>query len=115
MNKNVFLVIIAVLVVVIGGYFLFGQDTREATSPAGEQADSLAQKDVDGSIVEEEGMMADDAGHNGDDAMMEADKMEADKMMGDSTSRTGTYEAYDASKLAMASDGDVVLFFHAAL
>jgi hypothetical protein len=95
------------LVIVIGGYFLLNQDSREATSPAGGQADSLTQKNVDGSTIEEEGTMADNTDHGGD-AMVEGDKVMEDKV-----SRTGTYEAYDSSKLALASDGDVVLFFHA--
>ena len=42
-----------------------------------------------------------------EDAMMEKDDE------GEVMSKEGTYEAYDASKLARAENGDVVLFFHA--
>jgi len=44
-----------------------------------------------------------------DGAMEDNSMMEEDVMMS-----AGSYEAYDESKLAMADNGDVVLFFHAS-
>jgi thioredoxin 1 len=58
-----------------------------------------------------------------DEAMMTPDTMKKDEMKkaedqamadDDMMKKAGTYAAYDASKLAMANSGDVVLFFKAA-
>lgn len=46
----------------------------------------------------------------------EAEMMDEDAMMDDATPAatvSGTFEAYSPEKLALAADGDVVLFFHA--
>ncbi|MFM2423781.1 MAG: hypothetical protein RLZZ70_168, partial [Candidatus Parcubacteria bacterium] len=58
-----------------------------------------------------------------DDAMVSPDTMKKDEMMksedqamddGAMMKKAGVYAPYDASKLAMANSGDVVLFFKAA-
>jgi thiol-disulfide isomerase/thioredoxin len=48
------------------------------------------------------------------DAMMKKDEMMEDEMMDGAMMMKGSYEAYNASKLAMAEKGDVVLFFKAS-
>lgn len=51
-----------------------------------------------------------------EEAMMEKNQMEGETMMSDEGAmmQKGSYEAYSADKLAMANEGDVVLFFRAS-
>ncbi|PIR83981.1 hypothetical protein COU18_01065 [Candidatus Kaiserbacteria bacterium CG10_big_fil_rev_8_21_14_0_10_51_14] len=93
--NNIIWWIVGAIVLVGGGFFLF-QDA--ATDSA------------------EDVMMKEDAAEGemmkGDEAMMEKTD---DTMMGDEEAMTehGSYEAYAPEKLAKASSGNVVLYFHA--
>lgn len=75
-----------------------------------EKDDAAMQDDKNMMNKEGDTMMKDDSA-----MMMEKDK---DTMMKDDgvmmEKKTGMYEAYSESKLAMAESGDVVLFFHAS-
>lgn len=76
MNKNVFFIVIAIMVVVLGGYWLISQSSPQATAPASEQADSITEEDSDEVILEEETKV--------DEVMEEADAaMEEDQAMED--------------------------------
>lgn len=83
-------------------------DSEDSMMPAS----SADRQENDNAMMEEEDlMMKEDTSMNKTDETM----MKDDHMMESSAqiSRTGTYEAYDASKLSLADTGDVVLFFHA--
>jgi thiol-disulfide isomerase/thioredoxin len=77
-----------------------------------EEKAMMDKKAMDDTMMKEEGMMKDESMMK-DDAMMkkEDQAMEGgDAMM----KKAGVYAPYDASKLAMANSGDVVLFFKAS-
>lgn len=91
MTKGISIGILA-LVVIGGGWFaLSNQGDKDAMM---QKEDTSMQKDESPTIPK-------------DDSMMEQ-KDETAMML-----KTGSYETYSAEKLAFASDGDVLLFFHA--
>jgi thiol-disulfide isomerase/thioredoxin len=107
MDSKVVIGIIAVLVIGLGAYG-YSSNQKEAAM-------------MEGKMMEEKAMMEKKAME--EKAMMEKGAMEGDKMMekdgammekdGAMMSK-GSYEVYDASKLAIAENGKVVLFFKAS-
>lgn len=113
-----------------GGVYYVSKGTAPDPALMVEDDMSMEHKDTkmgDGEMMEDEHM--DDA-MGGDkkemekmeDEMMDDDMMKDDVMKKEPISTNvetgvdlsaGSYEAYDASKLAMAANGDVILFFHA--
>jgi thiol-disulfide isomerase/thioredoxin len=105
MNKNIWIV---VAVVILGGLaFLMlqnsGEDKAMMEKKAMEEKMMMEKK-----AMEEKAMM-----EKKDGAMMEKDGAMMEKKDGAMMSK-GSYEVYDASKLAMAKEGKVVLFFKAS-
>lgn len=103
-------IIIGIVVVAVlgGGYLLF----------SGGQDASMMNKDA---MSGEEVMMKDEAAMDDKEAMEgevmmknEAMTKDGSMMEKDAMMQKGSYEAYAASKLAMADTGDVVLFFRAS-
>lgn len=91
---------IVIAVVLLGGAWLITKD-------GGEDGDMMEDTNsMVGEVVEKDDAMMDDDAMESDDAMMEK---ESAMMEG-----AGTYEAYEASKIAKAKDGKVVLFFRAS-
>lgn len=78
-----------------------------ALAAIGLGAYAFVQKDI--SMSEGEGMQK-------EEVMMEKDATKEDTMMKDEGAmmQKGSYEAYSAEKLALAKEGDVVLFFRAS-
>ncbi|MEK7462574.1 MAG: thioredoxin family protein [Patescibacteria group bacterium] len=109
MNSNVVVGAVAA-VLVIGGIFAYTSNQKEGAM--------MEQKEM-----EEEKMMTEKKAME-EKAMMEQKQMEANKTMENkdgammekdgATMSKGSYEVYDASKLAMAEKGKVVLFFKAS-
>lgn len=118
MNTKTIIGIIALAIIVGGGAWY-------ATSKKG-QTDALMQKEGEAMMQKEDAMMEqDDAMMQKADEVMEKDVMEKDAMMEKSDDamqkddammamEKGGYMPYDASKLAFAEKGKVVLFFHAS-
>ena len=92
MNTNWIIGGLVVLAVFVGGYFLAH---RENAVP--EKASSAAE-DKDSAMMETSG-----------NAMQKGATTKGEAMMGEH----GTYEDYAADKLALATNGKVVLYFHA--
>lgn len=113
MNK---LLGIALLLVValLGGWWLSSKPSTDDKTMMGGQAmmetKPAMEKDAMGKDVAPK---ADDAMMKKDDTMMPKDGAMMDKSM-DSMMMGGQYVAYDASKLAFAKEGKVVLFFRAS-
>ncbi len=126
---------VAVLVVVAGAAVLFAGDdmNKEAAVTTGEQMtkeELEMKKEMEGDkVMDDDKMMKEaemkkeemvDTEMKKDEMMkdeMKKDEMMDDKMMKDESSammEKGSYELYDAAKLAMAETGDVVLFFKAS-
>lgn len=104
MNKSIVLGGMVLLVVtgLIFVYFNVGKDD------AAMQNEQVMEKDTSMADGEEDAMMetSDDAMMDDTDSMMEKDD---DAMMS-----AGSYETYSPEKIALASSGDVVLFFRAS-
>lgn len=83
--------IIGVVIIVLGGIGWF----------------AVAQSGKDDAMMQDEQMM-----EKTDDAMMQKDDS-AMMETGDAMMRKGTYETYAPEKLALATKGNVLLFFHA--
>ena len=92
MNTNWMIGGLVVVAVIVGGYFLAH---RESATP--EKASSAAE-DKDSAVLE-----------NSVDMMKKGAMTKDEAMMGEH----GTYEDYSADKLALATNGKVVLYFHA--
>jgi thiol-disulfide isomerase/thioredoxin len=115
-------------VVLVGGWYVLSQGgAHEAQQMAEQKAMEekammekaameekamMDKKVMEDTMLKEEGMMKDESMMK-DDAMM---KKEDQAMEGDDAmmKKAGVYAPYDASKLAMANSGDVVLFFKAS-
>jgi len=91
--QNIILWVVGILVIVGAGYFLISGQTSTTGSMEGD------------TMMEEGDPMEKDDAMKEDDAMMEKDD---GAMM-----EKGTYEAYAPEKLALASAGKVILYFHA--
>ncbi|MFM2381929.1 MAG: hypothetical protein RLZZ76_696 [Candidatus Parcubacteria bacterium] len=109
-------IVIGVIAVALGLGGLFAYTSSQKHTQMEEkmemEAKAMMEKEkmeVEKKAVEEKAMMEKEAmmKGEGEDAMMKKD--EAAMMM-----KKGSYEAYSASKLALAEKGDVVLFFKAS-
>lgn len=91
MTKTIGLLVIAVLV--IGGAWYFSQN-NDSSSDAMETEEKMMEENTDNAMMEE--------------------KSDSDSMMeGEAMMKSGTYGEYSGEKLALAGEGDLVLFFHA--
>ncbi|MGB4833404.1 MAG: thioredoxin family protein [Candidatus Moraniibacteriota bacterium] len=117
MNKVQGLVVVLLAVVVLGGWWLSSSkpstegkalvDEKIAmANKMAKEKETMEKKDV---MPKTDGAMMDKS----DDAMMKKDGAMMDKPM-ESMMMGGQYVAYDASKLAFAKEGKVVLFFRAS-
>lgn len=89
---------VAVLLVIIG-IFAFSSNQKDKM----ESSDSMMKKDDTAMEKKDEAVM------QKEDAMMkDGETMEGETMM-----KKGSYESYSPEKLSLASDGKVLLFFHA--
>lgn len=113
MNKNI--AIIAGAILLIGGaYFVFSGDkeveenvmmkSEALTEPETEKQGETTMNEGEGAMVKEESvsMEASGAGTTSEEPTRDAGV------------KAGSYEAYSADKISLASTGDVVLFFHAS-
>ncbi len=118
MSKAVLGVVAGVAVVVVGGWYVTSMGSEKeaqlvAEKAAMEEKALMEQKAMEDKAMEEKdaAMMKDDANADTMDTM---DGVEASgSMMKDEVS-VGVYLPYEANKIAMASEGDVVLFFRAS-
>ena len=97
--------IIGVVVILGGGYLLITLNSSSDTMTT----DEVVKQDTSGGNAEA----------SSSDAMTDNKKsggstMKDETTQGDTMMKKGIYEAYTASKLAMADSGDVVLFFRAS-
>ncbi len=117
MNKLVGIAVVLIAVVVLGGWWLSSakpstdgkamMDEKAAMeSKTAMEKDAMAKKDVMPKAYDAMAAKSDDGMMKKDGAMM--DKPMDAMMMG------GQYVAYDATKLAFAKEGNVVLFFRAS-
>ncbi len=128
MSKAVLGVVAGVAVVVVGGWYVTSMGSEKEAQMVAEKAAMEEKALMEQKAMEEKAMMEKDAAMMKNDAnadtmdkMDEAkasgdmmkDEMMKDDMMKDEVS-VGAYLPYEASKLAMANDGDVVLFFRAS-
>lgn len=100
MNKNTGIVIGIIAFVIIAGAVYASMNGNEGTVMEKEKMEQQAMEDkkmIEEKMTEKDMMKKDETGM-------------ADKEM----MKAGSYEAYSADKIARASTGDVVLFFHAS-
>lgn len=101
MNKNIGFILLGIIVILGLGYFAFSGNKKDKSEMV--ENDTVIEQMVDKegeSVLEEK-----------DDVMMQKDEVAiADK----DDAMTGSYVAYSADMIAMATTGDVVLFFHAS-
>lgn len=114
MNANKIIGLIILLVVIAGAVTLAmsqseqTQTAKDSNTEAMMEGEVMMEKNLDGAMME-----SDDAMMKDDSMMMEDGAMEAKD--GDAMeSAAGSYQAYSADKLALANEGDVVLFFKAS-
>lgn len=115
MNKNIVIVVVLGVVVVLGGWwYMSNQQAMEKKA----LAEKVAMEKV---VMEKEAMMKKEAAMKQPEAMMEkkTDTMAKEETMmkkdeGAMMIKGGQYVPYDASKIAFAKDGKVVLFFRAS-
>lgn len=101
--------VIIILVVVIGAVVFA---TNGGNTP--QESDEMMQDDAMMEESHDDSMMMEED-KDGESMMEDGDAMMEEKMdEGDSMSKgPGSYEDYSSEKLAKASEGDLVLFFHA--
>ncbi len=110
---------VVVLTLIVGGVLITGQGNEDAMQKEviGEEVGQgeMMQKDL--VMMKDEGAMEKDAMTQEamkKDAMMKDDAMMDPPVDGGGAMEKGSYESYAASKLAKASEGDVILFFRAS-
>jgi len=105
MNKNTGIIIgIITLLVIVGGVY---------ASMSFQKEEVVSQNNTEQAIVDQKNM--DDKKNKDEvvkDEMMKDETVVTDKK--DSMMEAGSYEAYSSEKLALAENGDVVLFFNAS-
>ncbi len=109
MNKVIGLGVVLLVAVVLGGWWLSSSDTEKTmVDDQSVMENKAAMEKTEAVPKADDAMMAksDETTMKKDDAMM--DKPMESVVMG------GQYTAYDASKLAFAKEGKVVLFFRAS-
>lgn len=105
-TKNQIIIgIVAVLLIIIGIYAFSpkSKDSMESDSTM-KKDDAMMEKKDEGVIQKEDAMM-----EKNEDVMMKDGEM----MEGETMTKNGSYEPYSPEKLSLASDGKVLLFFHA--
>ncbi len=122
MSKAV-LGVVGVGVLVVSGWYLTSMGSEKEAQMAAEKAAMEEQAMMEKKEMEAKAMMEKDEAMVKDEGMTdkvdtmgateEVDTMKKDEMMKDEAT-VGAYLPYEASKLAMANDGDVVLFFRAS-
>lgn len=116
MNKGIWIVVAVVVIGGIGVLMMQGNQKESAMMEKKAMEEKMMMEEkamMEKKVMEEKAAMEGDAMmEKKDGAMMEKDEamMEKDTAM----MSKGSYEMYDASKLAMAEKGKVVLFFKAA-
>jgi thiol-disulfide isomerase/thioredoxin len=110
MNKGIWVVVAVVIVGGLGVLIMQSNSQEKAMMEQKMMEEKMMMEEKE--RMEGEAMMKGGEAMEGE-AMMEQEgaMMEAD---GDAMMSKGSYELYDASKLAMAKDGKVVLFFKAS-
>jgi thiol-disulfide isomerase/thioredoxin len=127
--SKVVLGLVGVGVVVAGGWYMTSIGSEKEAMMAAEKAAMEEKAMMEEKVMMEKEEMEAEAMMDKDDTMMkdkamsdetdamektdEAGAMMKDEMMKDEAT-VGAYLPYEASKLAMANDGDVVLFFRAS-
>ena len=114
------IILVVVAVLIIGGVvFVSMGDKDTKTESAMEQSGEEAMMEKDGEVMMEkdgdamEGKMEDGAMMEDSSEAHTSGMMEDGDAMKKMEASAGSYEDYSAGKLAMAEEGDVVLFFHA--
>lgn len=97
---------IVLVIVVVGGIVLATSGNKSSDNLVTEEDPVKIEDEVrERSSVTEEDVIAEEDSTTESEGVTEGE---------DSIGGAGSYEAYDESKLAMAENGDVVLFFHAS-
>lgn len=102
-KNQIIIALLAISVIIIGIYAFSGNsgDKMEKDSMTGKTDESAMMDKKDGeTMMKDEGAMMDKK----EEAMMDG---------GEAMMKKGSYEAYSPEKLSLASDGKVLLFFHA--
>lgn len=100
MSTQQILIGIVALVVIAGGAFLFLSSQQSS--------DSMMKDDGSEAMQKDDATMPADA-----EAMADKEEKTMTEDSGDAMMSKGSYEPYSPEKLALASDGKVVLYFHA--
>lgn len=116
MNKNIFFIVLVVLVVGAGIYMSNTNNVSDTNSESkvmtDESSDKMAMEDKNESMMKEDDKMAME-----DDKMAMDKKDEDESMMKEDDDKmmmaSGEYVDYDSELVSRANEGDVVLFFHA--
>ncbi len=117
-------------VVLVGGWYALSSGNADEARTAAEKAAMEEKAMMEKEAMEKAEMMKAEEGMNKDEAMMKDEMKKNDTMMKDDAmmkkedqamssddvmmKKAGDYAPYEASKLAMANSGDVVLFFKAS-
>ncbi|MEI8223811.1 MAG: thioredoxin family protein [bacterium] len=111
MNKNTYIIIgVIALVVIVGGVYASMRNNDDAMMVK----DQMEQKAMEDTKVPEGGTMVKKEEME-TETMIKKEAMEDTKMTEEKAMmKTGSYEAYSPEKIARAEKGDVVLFFHAS-
>lgn len=107
MNKLIGLGVMLLVAVVLGGWWLSSSKSSMEDKAMTENTPAMEDK-----VMMEKEAMPKDVAPKSDDAMMV--KTDDAMMKKDGVMMGGQYAAYDASKLAFAKEGKVVLFFRAS-
>ncbi len=121
MNKNIVIAVVIGVVVVLGGWW-YASNQQAMKDKAVMEEKAMAEKvAMEKVTIEKEAMMKKEAAMKQPEAMMEkkTDIMAKEEAMmkkdeGAMMIKGGQYVPYDASKIAFAKDGKVVLFFRAS-
>ena len=109
MNKNIGFILAGIIAIVGLGYFAFSSNKADKSEMV--KNDTVKKQMMDGEnesiIAEKEDMTIDKK----DDVMIKKNEV---AIVDKDDTMTGSYVAYSADTIAMATTGDVVLFFHAS-
>lgn len=118
MNKNIVIVVVLGAIVVLGGWwYTSNQQSMKNTAMMEEKAMAekvaMEKKIMDEKVVmEKEALMKKETAKPADSMVKEEVMMKKDE--GSMMVKGGRYVAYDASKIAFAKEGKVILFFRAS-
>jgi thiol-disulfide isomerase/thioredoxin len=114
MNKNILYILLALVVLGGGALLLKGSMSSDKEAMMAQEEKMAMEKEKmaqEEKMAMEKDKMSNETSMEKKDAMMEKDKMAMEKK--DAMMAKGGYIDYDASKLAFAEKGKVVLFFKA--